>query len=122
QLVPSVEVVVDQPGAHPQLGGDVGDPHVPQAPVQGHPVGRLENLLTALLDVDARARGPRHQRAADSAASSSWWMWATPDSCSVESTPSADSPASYVPCRAWQMARSCSTTSRVAAKSAARRS
>ena len=57
-----------------------------------------------------------------SAANSNWCMWATPFSCSVDSTPSADNPASYVPCTASHIVRSCSTTTRVAARSASRRS
>ena len=64
QLVPRVEVVVDQAGAHVELGGDVGDADVVQPALQGDAVGRVQDLLAPLLDADAGPGRAGHRRRA----------------------------------------------------------
>ncbi len=61
QFVLGGEVVVDQPGAHVELGGDVGDAQVVQPAGECHLARGGDDLCAPLHGADARVRGPGHR-------------------------------------------------------------
>ena len=61
QFVLGGEVVVDQAGAHVELGGDVGDAQVVQPAGECHLAGGGDDLCAPLHCADARVRGPGHR-------------------------------------------------------------